>query len=197
MSTPEAGTAGGTPLPGDPAAPHGTPVSQDPAPGGAAGPSRALLLALGAVTVVLALLAVVLVVQLRGYSQTGSARQAALVAARQSALNLTSIDTREFDADIKRVADGSTGAFLADFQMRVKDPAFRSALVDSKVVSEGKVLEAGLVRSDARNATALVIVDSTVQNTAAPEGRANTYRMQLELELRDGRWLTSSLEFVA
>ena len=160
-------------------------------------PGRRLLLALAALTLVLAVAAVVLAVLLRGYDRTDDARAAALTAARQSALNLTSIDTRDFDADVKRVVDGSTGPFLEDFQKRVQDPAFRSALVDSKVVSESRVLDAGIVRSDATNATALVVVDSVVTNTAAPEGSPRTYRAQLELELRNGRWLTSALEFVA
>lgn len=177
-------------------APDPTSGAGDLAAGGR-GPGRALLTVLAVLTVLLAITVVVLAVQLRGYGRTADARAAALLAARQSALNLTSIDTRDFDADVKRVADGSTGAFLEDFQKRVADPGFRSALVDSKVISQGKVIDAGLVRSDASNATALVVVDSTVQNTATPQGRANTYRMQLELELRDGRWLTSSLEFVA
>ncbi len=57
-------------------------------------------------------------------------------------------------------------------------------------------MEAGIVRSDERTATALVVVDGNVRNTAAPEGRVNTYRMKLELERQGGRWLTSMLEFV-
>ena len=40
-------------------------------------------------------------------------------------------------------------------------------------------------------------VGATVRNTATPNGRVNPYRMQLELELRAGRWLTSDLQFVA
>ena len=168
-----------------------------PDPAGSSPTLRRVLLALGALTVVLAVGAVVLAVQLRGYARTDDARAAALAAAKQSALNLTSIDTRDFDADVKRVADTATGAFLADFQQRVQDKGFRDALTESKVVSEGRIVDAGLVRSDGRNATALVVIDTTVRNTATPDGRVNPYRMQLELELQNGRWLTSDLQFVA
>ena len=169
---------------------------QSPAPPEQAGPpgGRRLLVAFALLTVLLAVAAVVLAVLLRGYSRTEDARDAALQAARQSALNLTSIDTRDFDQDIKKVIDGATGAFLADFQSRSKD--LQGVLAANKVISQGQVIEAGIVRSDATNATVLVVVDSVVQNTAAPEGRPNTYRMQLDLELRDGRWLTSMLQFV-
>ena len=155
---------------------------------------RRLIVVFALVTILLAVTAVVLAVLLRGYARTDEARDAALQAARQSALNLTSIDTRDFDQDIKKVVDGATGAFLADFQSRSKD--LRGVLDTNKVISQGRVIDAGIVRSDATNATALVVVDSVVQNIAAPEGRANSYRMQLDLELHDGRWLTSMLQFV-
>lgn len=158
---------------------------------------RRLLVVLAALTVLLAVAAVVLALQLRDQSATDDAREAALRAARQSALNLTSIDTRDFDEDVRKVVEGATGDFLADFQERTKDDELKAVLTENQVVSEGTVIDAGLVRSDDTNATALVVIDSTVKNTASPEGRVNTYRMQLELELRDGQWLTSTLEFVA
>jgi Mce-associated membrane protein len=173
----------------------------EPGPGGARGSGvpggRRLLLVLAVVTLLLAVAAVVLSLQLREQAETDDRRAAALAAARQSALNLTSIDTREFDEDVRKVLEGATGDFLADFQERTKDGELESVLVENQVVSEGTVIEAGLVRSDETNATALVVIDSTVQNTASPDGRVNTYRMQLELELRDGAWRTSTLEFVA
>ena len=69
-------------------------------------------------------------------------------------------------------------------------------LEQNEVSAEGRVLEAGLVRSDRSSATALVVVDSTVRNTAVPDGRVNSYRMKLELEKVGDTWLTSTLEFV-
>ena len=163
-------------------------------PVGRAPGERRLVMVLTGLTVVLAIAALVLAFLLRGYDQTDDARDAALQAARQSALDLTSIDTTDFDEDVVRVMDGATGAFLADFEARTVD--LKAILAENEVASEGMVIDAGLVRSDARNATALVVVDSTVSNTATPDGRVNTYRMQIELELVDGRWLTSMLEFV-
>ena len=155
---------------------------------------RRLLLALSVVGLLLVLALAAVTVQLFRYDAVEDRRQDILRAAKQSALNLTSIDNREFEADVQRVLDGSTGAFKTDFQARSEDLA--SVLKDNQVVSQGDVVEAGIVRADERTATALVVVDSEVRNTAAPEGRVNTYRMRLELELVDGRWLTSMLEFV-
>ena len=135
-------------------------------------------------------------------------REDVLRAARQSALNLTSIDNREFAADVQRVLEGATGAFRADFEARSQD--LEAVLTENQVVSEGSVIEAALVELQEDGtaapsalpcpaeacATALVVVDSNVRNTAVPEGRVNTYRMKLQLERFDGQWLTSMLEFV-
>ena len=142
----------------------------------------------------LVIAAVVLAVQLRRYEQVDDARAAALAAAKQSALNLTSIDNEEFQADVERVLEGATGSFKADFEARSTE--LEKILKENEVASEGNVIDAGLVRFDERTATALVVVDGNVRNVASPEGRVNTYRMRLELEKVDGRWLTSTLEFV-
>jgi Mce-associated membrane protein len=123
-----------------------------------------------------------------------AARAAAVTAARQEALNLTSIDGQNIDADLKRVQDGATGGFAKDFATRSKD--LKSVLTDNSVVAEGTVIDAALVRGDDNTATVLVVVDSKVKNKAAPAGRANTYRMQLDLERHGNRWLTSALQFV-
>jgi Mce-associated membrane protein len=147
--------------------------------------------------VVLALLAAAAIVgalKLRDDRQRDDARSAALGAARQEALNLTSIDGRDIDADLRRVLAGATGGFRSDFTQRSKD--LKTVLSENAVVAEGRVIDAALVRGDLDTATALVVVDSTVKNKAAPAGRENTYRMQLDLERHGSRWLTSSLQFV-
>ena len=154
----------------------------------------ALIAGLAVVLVLLAAAALVGAVKLRDASQRDDARAAALGAARQEALNLTSIDGKDIDTDLKRVLDGATGGFAKDFAARSKD--LKGVLTDNQVIAEGRVIDAALVRGDLDTATALVVVDSSVKNKAAPAGRANTYRMQLDLERHGGRWLTSALQFV-
>ena len=156
--------------------------------------ARRLAVVLALVCVALAVLAVVLGLRLRDIEERDDRRDAALQAARQSALNLTSVDKDDADGDIERVLEGATGVFREDFEEQAE--RLKGLLEENEVVSQGQVLEAGLVRSDATTATALVVVDSSVRNTAAPDGRVNTYRMKLELERVDGRWLTSQLQFV-
>lgn len=169
------------------------PASDGPTSGARAG-GRGLLLGLGALCVLLAIAAIVLGVLLRGHAEREDDRQDALRAARQSALNLTSIDYEQFDEAVERVLEGATGDFREEFEQNSGD--LEALLLENEVQSEGTVVEAGIVRSDASNATVLVVVDSTVRNTEVPDGRTNTNRMQLEVEKIDGRWLTSTLQFV-
>lgn len=175
-------------------APETLPPRGGPAPAPRGSFRSRLLLVLAGLCVLLAVAAVVLGVQLRGYAQTQDARDDALRAARQSALNLTSIDAEQFDVAVQRVLDGATGDFRREFEDNSDN--LEKLLADNEVSAEGNVLEAGLVRSDRSNASALVVVDSTVRNTATPNGRVNTYRMQIEVQRVDGRWLTSTLRFV-
>jgi Mce-associated membrane protein len=154
----------------------------------------ALIVILGVLLALLAAAALIGAVKLRDAAQRDDARGAALGAARQEALNLTSIDGNDIDADLKRVQDGATGGFAKDFAQRAKD--LKTVLTENAVVAEGRVIDAALVRGDLDTATVLVVVDSTVKNKAVPAGRANTYRMQLDLERHGSRWLTSALQFV-
>lgn len=163
---------------------------------GTVGRRTPVALVVGVGVLLLALLAAAIVgsILLRGYDERATARAAALAAARQEALNLTSIDGRDIEADLERVLDGATGQFKTDFAQRSAD--LKKVLAENNVIAEGRVLEAALVRADTESATALVVVDSSVKNKAAPQGRSNTYRMQLDLERHNGRWLTSTLQFV-
>lgn len=156
--------------------------------------TKIALAASAAALVLLLLGALLLGLQLRSAAQDDAARSDALSAARQSALNLTSIDQEDFEGDVAAVIDGATGEFRSDFAARADD--LERLLVENDVAAEGQVLESGLVRADRNTATALVVVDSTVRNTATPDGRVNSYRMKLELERVGDRWLTSVLEFV-
>lgn len=155
---------------------------------------RALLIGLGVLLAALAVASILLALQVRAAQAADDRRADALRYARQMAINLTSISVRDLDADIEQVLDGATGEFEEDFANRSDN--LREVLTTNEVVSEGMVIEAALVRADEQSATALVVVDATVRNSANPDGGVNTYRMKLELERQGDRWLTSLLEFV-
>lgn len=175
--------------------PAGAPAGPDGAHPAASPGRRRLLLALSLLGLLLAVALAVLAVLLVRADAVEDRREAIERAATQTALNLTSIDVEDYDEDIARVLDGATGTFRADLESRQEE--LEQSLRDNEVASEGDVIETAVLREDDETATALVVVDGTVRNTAAPEGRVNSYRMRLELELVDGQWKTSMLDFVA
>ncbi|MGW1952089.1 hypothetical protein ACWCPI_04880 [Streptomyces sp. NPDC001920] len=156
--------------------------------------SRAVTVGLIAATVLTTALTIWLTLGLLAQRETDRRRQDILSAARQSALNFTSLDHRHYARDSARVLAGATGDFKKQFAARTKQ--LTQLVAQNKSVSQGQVLEAGIVRSDAASARVLVVADSKVTNTAVPQGEARTYRLQLDLVHRDGRWLTSDVEFV-
>ncbi|MFG3207723.1 hypothetical protein [Streptomyces sp. NPDC048192] len=155
---------------------------------------RLLPAGLVAATVLTTVLAVWLGLKLSDQSAAEQRRQDVLAAARQSALNFTSLDYRHYDRDSRAVLQGATGDFKKQFAAQTAQ--LTKLVAQNKSVSEGQVLEAGIVRSDAHTARVLVVADSKVTNTAAPDGQARTYRLQLDLVRVAGRWLTSDVTFV-
>ncbi|MGW1807625.1 hypothetical protein [Streptomyces sp. NPDC002078] len=158
------------------------------------GRMRLLSAGLVAATVLTTVLCVWLGLKVADQRGTEQRRQEVLAAARQSALNFTSLDYRHYDQDSRTVLEGATGDFKKQFAAQTAQ--LTKLVAQNKSVSEGQVLDAGIVRSDARSARVLVVADSKVTNTAAPEGQARTYRLQLDLVRVGDRWLTSDVTFV-
>ncbi|MFJ1528786.1 hypothetical protein ACIOFV_10205 [Streptomyces mirabilis] len=155
---------------------------------------RASSVALAVATVLTTALTIWLVLGLYDQHDRAQRRQDILASARQSALNFTSLDYRHYDRDSANVLQGATGDFKKQFAAQTEQ--LTKLVAANESVSEGQILDAGIVRSDEHSARVLVVADSTVTNTAAPKGEARTYRLQLDLVHRNGRWLTSDVEFV-
>lgn len=179
-------------------------ASRGPAgPGGAAhgssGPrrpsGRTLALAgLLMAAVACAVLVALTLPRLSDASETRDRRTEILAAARQQAVNFTTLDYRELDRDLARVLDGATGQFKKEFEGGTAD--LPELVTANEAVSAGEVLEAGIVSDDADSARVLVVADSTVTNAASPKPQRRHYRMQMDLVLERGRWLVSDLQFV-
>jgi Mce-associated membrane protein len=99
-------------------------------------------------------------------------------------------------ASIDKVVAGATGAFKEQYTKSTE--ALVKLLQDNESIRTGEVLWTGVVAQDPDSATVIVATDGTVQNKqTGGEPRAEIYRLQLQLELEEGRWLTSDLQFVA
>jgi Mce-associated membrane protein len=120
----------------------------------------------------------------------------ALASARAETEAFINIDYREAQESIDKVAAGATGEFKkqytesADSVLEVPE--------QNESVMDGEVTWAGVVSVDQDSATVIAATTGTVANKASQgEPVARNFRVQLTLELVDGEWLTSNLEFVA
>jgi Mce-associated membrane protein len=122
-------------------------------------------------------------------------REAVLTAARQQAVNFTTLDYRRLDRDLGRVEAGATGQFRNQFRSGAAE--LTELVTQNKAVAKGEVLEAGIVSEDADSARVLVVADSEVTNTGSGgEPQMRHYRIRMDLVRQDGRWLVSDLSFV-
>ncbi|OBH48875.1 Mce protein [Mycobacterium mantenii] len=107
------------------------------------------------------------------------ARQNLYVAtARQGAVNLTTINYTQVDADVQRILDLATGAFRDDFEQRSKP--FMEVVKAAQSKSEGTVTDAGLESQRGDSAQVLVAV-AVKSRTAGGEEAPREWRMRIEV----------------
>jgi Mce-associated membrane protein len=117
-----------------------------------------------------------------------------LAAARQGALNLTTISYTEVDADINRILDSATGTFHDDFQKR-SEP-FVAVVKQAQSKSQGTITESGLESMQGDNARALVAVTVTTSNAGAAEQEPRSWRMRIDVQRVGDMAKVSNVEFV-
>lgn len=123
-----------------------------------------------------------------------AARQAALQAARQQAVNMTTISYQTADRDLGRIIAAATGTLKTQFAAQQK--SFPDVLRKQKSISVGTVLAAGVAGQTGSKVEALVAVDAAVRNaTSGSEAVVKHYRMDMTLVRSGGRWLVSEVAF--
>ena len=125
---------------------------------------------------------------------TEAGRENALLSARTTAVNLTTIDFATAEDDVRRVLDGSTGDFGGLFTQNLD--SYVGVVKEGEVVTTGEVTEAGIESYDGETASAVVAVETTVKNKTVPDGEQRFYRLVEQMEYQDGRWLVARVEFV-
>jgi Mce-associated membrane protein len=156
---------------------------------------RAGLAVLSVLCVALAVTTVVFGMRWQHDRATDAARNAAVAAARQRALSLTSINFNTADKDVNNVISGATGDFRTMFTQNLS--SYVDIVKKNQVITTGQVTAAGVQDINAKTAHIILAVQSDVRNTAAPKGEVRTYRMALQMEHQgDGSWLVSRVDFV-
>jgi len=157
-------------------------------------PPRRTVLAL--LAVVAAMAAVVAWQGLQAYRshQADASRELFVQVARQAAVNLTTIDYQQAEADISRVLDSATGSLYDDFAKR-SEP-FVQLVKQAKSRSVGAVTEAGLESATDTEAQILVAVSVKTSNAAAPEQTPRAWRMRISVQKVGDQVKASKVDFV-
>jgi Mce-associated membrane protein len=114
--------------------------------------------------------------------------------ARQGALNLTTIDWRQADADVKRILDSATGTFYDDFSKRSQP--FIDVVKQAQSTSVGTITEAGLESASAEEAQVLVAVAVRTSNVAGPQQVPRGWRMRITVQKVGDQAKISNVAFV-
>ena len=112
--------------------------------------------------------------------QAQNQRSQFLQVARQGALNLTTIDWRHADVDVRRILDGATGEFYNDFGRR--SAPFIEVLQQAKAATVGTIAEAGLESQTADRAQALVAVSVRTSNDGEADPVPRVWRMRITVQ---------------
>jgi Mce-associated membrane protein len=115
-------------------------------------------------------------------------------AASDAVVALLSIDHSRADADVKRVLDGSIGAFHDDFASRAGD--FIKTAQDSNAVTKGSVTAAALESAGADTAVVLLAATSEVTNSNGARADPRPWRMSVTMSRDEDKWKMSNVEFV-
>jgi len=121
-------------------------------------------------------------------------RSVMVEAARQGAINLTTIDHEHVDEDVQRILDSSTGSFRDDFAARAKP--FGEAARRAQSKSVGTVTEAGLESISGDEGRVLVAMTVMTSNRGVPEQQPQGWRMRVTVVRVDDEPKVSKVEFV-
>lgn len=117
-----------------------------------------------------------------------------LQAGRQGALNLTTINYTEAEADVQRIVDSATGSFRDDFKKRSQP--FIDVVKQAQSKSKGSITEAAVESetSDSAEVLVAVTVNTSVAGVAEPQPRAWRMRITVQQVGKDAK--VSNVEFV-
>jgi Mce-associated membrane protein len=123
--------------------------------------------------------------------QTAQDRDAALAAARQYAVDLTTYDFSTVDADFARFARHGTKQFRASYAATIA--AAEPAIVKAQRRALGTVVGAGLESFSADRATVLLAVDQEIRSAAAGV-TVDHSRIRMTLQREGNGWLVSAVK---
>lgn len=114
-----------------------------------------------------------------------------LQAARSGVVDLTSFDHLTIDDDIAQIRRVATGDLVDESVAQLEEQRDRFAEVQAVVNTE--VIGAAVTRADEDSGTALLVIQATQRSAADERPAIVKYRIQVELQKVDDRWLLSGI----
>lgn len=127
-------------------------------------------------------------------NQVAAASQAGLQAAQGYAVVLTSLDAKDIDGNYRLALDGATGEFKDAYSQG--SAQLRQILIDNKASGRGIVVSAAVKSATKTKVEVLLFVDQSITNAAISSPRIDRNRIDMTMELIDGRWLASKVEIL-
>ncbi|MBY4208028.1 hypothetical protein HQO44_16300 [Rhodococcus fascians] len=129
----------------------------------------------------------------RADEEQQQARTAISDAADDGAVAVLSYRAESVDADIEHAASFLAGDFL-NYYSAFGAESIAPAAKDRGITSSATVSASSVVSSSESSAVALVFVNQNITSTDAPDPKAASSSLRIELAEVDGRWLISALD---
>ena len=172
-------------------------------------PRRGLLISTAALAVVAAALATLLVITFLAWQHQkditadrvaaatkstaalDASRAAAVAAAKSFALDFGSYDYQHLDTEFQEVAQKMTPSFAKSY-LATSDK-LKATFEQYKTQVTAQIQGWGVTSATASHAVVVVFLDQTVRTSQSSTPRIDRNRLEIQLELTDGKWLVSKL----
>jgi ketosteroid isomerase-like protein len=114
--------------------------------------------------------------------------------AGQQAVNLLTVNGDNVDGQLAALTGNSTGDFQRQFEGITK--TFGDVVRQGKVNSTGRVEAAGVDQLNGDTARVQLALSSTVTNSQASDPQTRQYRITVDLQRKEDRWLVAGMQFV-
>ena len=126
--------------------------------------------------------------------QVSIATAAALQAAKDYAVVLTTLDAKNIDDNYRKSLDGATGEFKDAYSQGATQ--LRQVLIDNKASGTGIVVAAAVKSATPDKVEVLLFVDQSITNANNPSPRIDRNRIDMTMEKVGDRWLASRVEIL-
>ncbi|WP_285031807.1 Mce protein [Mycolicibacterium sp. lyk4-40-TYG-92] len=126
--------------------------------------------------------------------QVNAASAAALQAAKDYAVVLTTLDAKNIDENYRKSLDGSTGEFKDAYSQGATQ--LRQVLIDNKASGTGIVVAAAVKSATPDKVEVLLFVDQSITNANNPSPRIDRNRIDMTMDKVGDRWLASRVEIL-